>query len=254
VTDGNKLRQIFINLLENAFKFTEKGSVLFGYGLTENFVEFYVNDSGIGINPDFHQLIFERFRQVELSTVRKYGGTGLGLSISKAYIEKLGGGIWVESELGKGSTFYFNLPLQTATNTELAQKNDSILINTYNWSSKTILIAEDESLNYHFFEEILEDSLVNLIWAKNGKEAVEKCFENNQINMVLMDIKMPIMNGYEATREIKKHKPDLPVIAQTAYALIGDENKAKEAGCNEYIQKPININELMKLLSKYLDS
>lgn len=165
----------------------------------------------------------------------------------------MGGTIWVESELGQGSTFRFTLPVQMNKITYEPESTYTIPLNTYQWGSKTILIAEDESLNYHFFEEILEESLVNLIWVKNGKEAVEKCLENNEIDLVLMDIKMPVMNGYEATREIKKFKPGLPVIAQTAYALIGDETKAREAGCNEYIQKPINIRELMKILSRYLD-
>jgi len=253
MTDGNKLKQVFINLLDNAFKFTESGFVSIGYRLNEKSVEFFVKDSGIGIDPAFHQRIFERFRQVELTAIRKYGGTGLGLSISKAYVEKMGGRIWVESTHGKGSIFHFNLPNQKIKKTDLTESTGEILHKSFNWSSKTILIAEDEAVNFRFFEEVLDESLVNLIWVKNGKDAVLKCQEIDAIDLVLMDLKMPEMNGYEATREIKKIKPKLPIIAQTAYALIGDEKKAREAGCNEYIHKPINISALLNILSKYLD-
>jgi len=254
VTDEIKLRQILVNLLDNAFKFTQEGSIVFGYQEKEKFIEFFVSDTGIGLDKHFHFSIFETFHQVELSSSRRYGGTGVGLSISKAYCEKMGGKIWVESELGKGSVFYFTLPnvkLNSGLNQDTFRDED---LNSYNWSNKTILIAEDESVNYRFFEEIFEDTYVNLIWAQNGLEAVDFFKENNQIDLVLMDIKMPIMNGYDATKAIKQIKPNIPIIAQTSYALIGDETKAREAGCDDYIHKPIDINNLMKKIMKHFKS
>ncbi len=251
VTDEIKLRQILVNLLDNAFKFTQEGSIGFGYKIKEKFIEFFVSDTGIGLDKHFHNSIFESFHQVELSSSRRYGGTGVGLSISKAYCEKMGGKIWVESELGKGSVFYFNLPyvkLNTGLGNESFRDED---LNSYNWSHKTILIAEDESVNYRFFEEIFEDTYVNLIWAQNGQEAVDFCKKLDKIDLILMDIKMPVMNGYDATKAIKQFMPNIPIIAQTSYALIGDETKAREAGCDDYIHKPIDINNLMKKIIKH---
>ncbi len=251
VTDEIKLRQILINLLDNAFKFTQVGNISFGYQIKGKSIEFFVSDTGIGLDKNFHKSIFESFRQVELSSSRRYGGTGVGLSISKAYCEKMGGKIWVESELGKGAVFYFTLPyiqLKSAISND-SYKDDNM--NSYNWVNKTILIAEDESVNYRFFEEIFEDTLVNLIWAQNGQEALDYCKQSDQIDLILMDIKMPVMNGYDATKAIKQIRPNIPIIAQTSYALIGDETKAREAGCDDYVHKPIDINNLMKKILKH---
>jgi len=252
VTDETKLRQILMNLLDNAFKFTLDGEIKFGYEIKDDLVEFFVIDTGIGIEKESLELIFERFRQVELSSARKYGGTGLGLSISKAYIEKMGGKIWVDSKIMEGSTFVFVLPLKFAKNNQEKPLNEFVDIDRIDWSDKVVLVAEDEAINYKFFEEILEETRVNLIWAVNGQEAVEHCMVNDSIDLVLMDLKMPVLNGYDATEQIKKLKPDLPIIAQTAYALIGDESKAIKAGCDDYIHKPINIDELMKKMARFL--
>lgn len=252
LVDENKLRQVLLNLLDNAFKFTEKGKISFGYHIDNHTVIFSVRDSGIGIEDCYHQAVFDRFRQVEDGSTRKHGGTGLGLAISKAYIEKMGGKIWLESKLTEGSTFYFSLPYIP----DMPAKSEPQVVpghKVYNWASKTILVAEDEPLNFRFFEEILEDTNVNIIWVKNGREAVETCLKNDAIDLILMDIKMPEMNGYDATRAIKRLKPNIPVIAQTAYALIGDEARAKEAGCDDYIYKPLNISKLLRLISNYLD-
>lgn len=253
ISDETKLRQILVNLLDNAFKFTSEGEVRFGYQLKGGMVEFFVSDTGIGIHEKAHKLIFERFRQVEITSARKYGGTGLGLSISKAYVQKLGGKIWLESSINKGAIFYFNLPLvQVKKNIKTPNNENMMDLNKINWSHYTILIAEDEVINYQFFEEILEDTRVNIIWVTNGQEAVNYCEKNNEIDLVLMDIKMPVLNGYDATRIIKKYRPDLPIIAQTAYALVGDDLKAREAGCDDYIYKPINVANLIKKISKFL--
>jgi PAS domain S-box-containing protein len=252
VTDETKLRQILINLLDNAFKFTHQGEIKFGYEIKDGFIEFFVSDTGIGMEKEAISIIFERFRQVELSSARKYGGTGLGLSISKAFIEKMGGQIHVNSEINKGSKFYFTIPIKL-TKEDVGHVSDNQVDElTLDWGNKVILVAEDELVNYRFFEEVFEGTRVNLIWAVNGQEAVEHCMVNKSIDLVLMDIKMPVLNGYDATEKIKKIRPELPIIAQTAYALIGDESKAKNAGCDDYIHKPIDSDELMKKIAHLL--
>ena len=253
LTDETKLRQILINLLDNAFKFTAKGEIRFGYSIKGSFIEFFVSDTGIGIEEENLEIIFERFRQVEFTSARKFGGTGLGLSISKAYVEKMGGKIWVESKMSVGSKFLFILPLELVKKPVKNIKEKMKEIDDVNWSSKKILIGEDEEINYRFFEEILIDTKVNLIWAVNGKEAIEQCMVSDSIDLILMDIKMPVLNGYDATREIKKLKPNIPIIAQTAYALVGDEMKAREAGCDDYIHKPIDIDSLIQKIATFLD-
>jgi PAS domain S-box-containing protein len=251
-TDKTRLRQILTNLLNNALKFTEKGKIEFGYTVQEGWLQFYVQDTGIGIPADLHEKIFEPFRQAELEISYQYGGTGLGLSISSKLAELLGGKIWVESEPGKGSVFYFTIPYNpTATDIDPqpAGEKETVL----QASGTVILIAEDDNTNYLFLETALSKEKIILIRAMNGFQAVEKCKENPAIQLVLMDIKMPVMNGYEATRNIKQIRPDLPVIAQTAYAMTEDRKKALEAGCDDYIAKPIRITELLKVVSKYTD-
>ncbi|MBN1926298.1 MAG: response regulator [Prolixibacteraceae bacterium] len=250
--DETKILQILTNLLVNAFKFTQQGDVSFGYHLKENYLEFYVEDTGIGIPPELHESVFERFRQVETTATRHYGGSGLGLSISKAYVEMLGGKIWLNSEIGKGSVFYFTVPYKKE-NQEL--KADTQIINeiTENNKPKTLLIAEDEEYNFMFIEELLSDESYTLIRANNGIEAIEICKSNSLIDLVLMDIKMPVMNGYEATKQIKKIRPDLPIIAQTAYSTESDKNKALESGCSDFISKPFNKEGLLTKISEQLN-
>jgi len=253
--DGNRLRQIMTNLIENALKFTEEGSVEFGYTIKnerkEPSIEFFVRDTGIGIPQEMHEVIFERFRQVDDTNTRRYGGTGLGLTISKNLVRLLGGDIRVESERGKGTSFFIKFPLQmTSTKPEpvvaVAESKAEA-----NWSGKVALVVEDEESNYFLIDRILKRTGISILWARNGKEAVEMC-RTNKIDAVLMDIRMPIMDGYEATQEIKKNKKDLPVIAQTAYALKGEREKSLAAGCDAYISKPIDANELRAALGIYL--
>jgi len=258
VTDINKLRQICINLLENALKFTEKGHIEFGYKLQDNDknkILFYVKDTGIGIEEDARNYIFERFRKVENNDGKLYRGAGLGLSISKRLVEIMGGQIWVSSEINKGSTFYFTLPSNVNTdNSEL--KSDKKIISpdtTYNWESKLLLIAEDEPTNYKFIQKALEKTNINLLWAKNGLETFEMVQDNNNIDLVLMDIRMPLMDGYEATKKIKEFNKNIPIIAQTAYALDYEKEEILKAGCNDYISKPFTVHELLTVINKFLD-
>ena len=250
--DSSRLKQIISNLLNNALKFTKQGFVRFGYTKKGDMLEFFVKDSGIGIPSDFHKTIFERFRQVETKLSSQAGGTGLGLAISKAFIEKMGGNIWVESEPDSGSHFYFTVPYKATENDDFSKNSligvDESMINKPN----TILIAEDDDFNYLYISELFGEFKINLLRASTGLEAVNLVKENPQIGIVLMDIKMPDMDGYEATTLIKNIRNDLPVIAQTAYAFSTDREKALEAGCDDYLSKPLKREKLISLVSKYL--
>lgn len=245
LTDQLKLRQILNNLLNNAIKFTHEGYIKYGYNVKNNYVEFYVEDSGIGIPSDMQEYIFERFGRVETSYSRIYGGTGLGLAISKAYVLKLGGKIWVESGMGKGSKFFFTIPYNFCGKIE--EK-----IKYLHGENPVILVVEDDEINYLYIEETIIVMNVKILHARNGVEAIE-LFKQNHIDLVLMDIKLPDMDGYEVTKNIKKIKPETPVIAQTAYAMIGDKEKAINSGCDDYISKPIDEKKLMDKISKFLN-
>lgn len=255
-TDRLKLRQVLNNLLSNAIKFTRSGYVKFGYTIKENQMNFFVEDTGIGINKNIQPKIFERFRQVELDLTRQYGGTGLGLSISEKLLDLLGGKIWVESEPGKGSVFQFHLPYSNLQAAVVKEKTEGQKTGEKNISiiGATILVVDDEEINSLFIGEILKKTGASILYATNGKLAIEMCEEHHEIDIVLMDIKMPVLNGYEATIEIKKMRPEIPVIAQTAYALSGDREKAISAGCDDYISKPVKQQVLLEKLDKYIGS
>lgn len=255
-SDPRKLKQIFMNLLKNALKFTHTGFIEFGYRKITNreipVIEFYVQDTGIGIPEESRELIFEIFRQGDDSHTRNYGGTGIGLSVAKKLTELLGGKISVESKVNVGSTFFFTIPY-TNTNDEIPMievKEQSKTPNYY--PGKTILVAEDEDSNYEFLEVVIMQTSAEIVRAKNGLEALQICNSGKKIDLVLMDLKMPLMTGYQAVSEIRKIHPNLPIIAQTAYAMPGDSKKALEAGCNDYISKPIKKQALMEKISKFL--
>jgi len=208
-----------------------------------------VKDTGIGILKEQQEIIFERFRQAEIDYIKTSSGTGLGLTISKRLVELMGGKIRVESEAGKGSVFYFTIPYQPVKKIEEIRKPEPL---DYNLEGKKILIVEDELSSIQILKAIMDEIQVQISHAENGKEAIEICKADPDIDLVLMDIKMPVMNGYEAAREIKKIRKDLPVIAQTAYALKGDKQKCIQAGCDDYISKPIDLEILIKMMNKYL--
>ncbi len=252
ITDENRLKQILCNLLNNAIKFTSEGKIQFGYETGEDDLRFYVIDTGIGVSADERSIIFKPFRQVETGSTRNYGGNGLGLSISKALVEKLGGTISVESEPMKGSSFSFTIPYIrcTAPGEIIETLHEEILNNR--WNHHTILVAEDEMFNFSYIEEILNKTKVQILHAWDGKEAVEFVRLHPEISLVLMDIKMPEMDGYTATRLIKKMRPRLPVIAQTAYAKSENREDAVEAGFDHYISKPVSHIFFMKILGNYL--
>ncbi len=253
LADKNRLFQILINLLDNAFKFTTKGSVSFGYNINykENTIEFSVRDTGIGIAEEHTEVIFQRFMRGDSENTRKYGGTGLGLSISKQLVELMGGKVSVESTLGNGSVFSFTVPYKSVI--MLEEQKAKIVVNDIDWSDKTILLVEDDYPSYIFIEAALEKVKVNLLWIEKGNTALEMCKVNKKIDLILIDIRLPEINGYELTKKIRKFNPDIPIIAQTANTMEGDWQKALSMGCNDYISKPIDINLLIKKISKYFD-
>jgi CheY-like chemotaxis protein len=251
LTDITKLRQIFNNLINNALKFTEKGCIEISCQTSENDITFSVKDSGIGIKKDLLTSVFDRFKQVESPSDKNYGGTGLGLAICKGLIEKMHGNIWVESEFGKGSTFRFSLPYKPLES--IKPEIQKVKIEKLHDLKKIkILIAEDEVINYLYISEVLSNLHAILVHAHNGNEAVEYIKSHNDIDVILMDIKMPIMNGYEATTEIKKISPDIPIIALTAHAFAEDKEKAYEVGCADFLTKPIDETSLLKCINKHL--
>jgi CheY-like chemotaxis protein len=253
LTDEFRLRQILCNLLNNAIKFTTEGSITFGYTLKNNHIAFYVQDTGIGIAPEDLSVIFRPFRQVETTLTRNYGGNGLGLSISRALVEKLGGSISVDSVPGKGSTFTFTIPyLRTpAANGNLTGALEPEPFR--NWDSHIILVAEDEIYNFSYIEELLSPTNVKILHAWEGMEAVALVRKHPDISLVLMDIKMPVMDGYSATREIKTLRPQLPVVAQTAYALTAEKDYALKAGFDNYLSKPVTRDFFIEVIGSYLN-
>ncbi len=253
VSDRTRLKQVLINLVGNACKFTYKGYVEVGYAVHEEFLVFYVKDTGVGLDYDQQQYIFERFMQATIDHRPKHEGTGLGLAISKAFVNLFGGEIWVESEPAGGSVFCFTLPLRKDGRSIIKRHQKNNIPMEFNWKDKVILVAEDVTTNFLLIKTALKRTGVTLVWAKNGKEAVEECKKDQQIDLVLMDVRMPVMSGFEATPLIRKMRPELPVIAQTSYAMDGDREKSIESGCTDYIAKPFNIKEFIELIAQYLD-
>ena len=252
-TDSLKLNQILTNLVQNALKFTNHGGIDIGYTLNNTMLEFYVMDSGRGIPADMTEKIFDRFRQADNSLTRAYEGSGLGLSISKAFVEMLGGTIQVESIEGKGSKFIFTIPYNLTGLPKINIKPADKAEPAGYLSGITILIAEDDEVSNLLIKKSLKEEHITILFAENGQEAVAMVEYHPEINIVLMDIKMPVMNGYEATRQIKQLRPNLPVIAQTAFTSTEDRKKAMEAGCDSFLTKPINKHNMLELMRLLLN-
>jgi CheY-like chemotaxis protein/anti-sigma regulatory factor (Ser/Thr protein kinase) len=248
VVDEEKLKQVLKNLISNAVKFTKAGSVRFGCRVEEDDICFYVKDTGIGISPESRERIFERFRQGEEGTARKYQGAGLGLSIAKAFAEYLGGEIRFESEPEQGSTFFFIIPYKIRSHSEETRE----AISGYDWKGKTLLIVEDDAINYLFLREAVNSTGVRVLYARNGEEAVSQCREHPEIDVILMDLKMPRMDGYEATRLIRDFRENLPIIAQTAYAMPEEKKKIRVSGFDDYLIKPIDPENLLEKVAEYI--
>jgi PAS domain S-box-containing protein len=250
-TDNEKVYAVLTNLIKNALKFTYDGSIEFGYEKKGQYLEFYVKDTGIGIPRNQQELIFDRFRQGNESFDRKYEGNGLGLSISKSYAEMLGGKIWVESEESYGSIFYFTIPYN------ISEKNsDSEIVADADFNfgqlrKLKILIVEDDEISYSLLRRILLNISGEVLHAVTGIQAIEACRNNPDLDLVLMDIRMPFMDGYEATRRIRQFNRDVIIIAQTAYADSADRERALNSGCNNYISKPNNATTLYELIREH---
>ncbi|MFC2104965.1 PAS domain-containing protein, partial [Bacteroidota bacterium] len=263
-TDISRLKQIFNNLLSNAFKFTSAGSIEFGYSIINSnglsYYQFFVSDTGVGINKDMQEYIFRRFGQAQTKKYKNPQGTGLGLAISKGLIELLNGNIWIEStpedtseDSLSGSTFYFTIPI--IENIVSVEQNDVELkpkIEMKTLKNATILIVEDNEDNLEFLSRLLIRYEAKIVVAKTGEEAIEIVKSNDEINIVLMDIRLPDIDGFETTQEIKKINPKLPVIAQTAYAMFNDRELCLKNGCDDYISKPLDRDVLFQKINHYI--
>ncbi len=250
-SDLYRFRQIFVNLITNAIKFTETGTIEFGYtSFSPQMIQFYVKDTGIGINPDEIAIIFERFGQAKQEYIENKEGKGLGLAITNSLVKLLGGNIWADSEPEKGSTFFFTIP----TGKKLSLHNELKNIFNESLSGKTILVVDNIEENFHFIRGALQATNGLFLWAKGGIEAVKICAENPEINLVLMDLLMPDLDGMTATRMIKKMNPNLPVIAQTAFGASLSKDKIMKNGFDDWIEKPISFEELFSKLARHLVS
>lgn len=248
--DPARIKQVLTNLLSNALKFTDNGVIEFGYKVHQNEIEFYVTDTGIGIPEQFHNDIFQRFRKIKQSDDRLYSGTGLGLVISKSLVELHGGRMWFESSPQQGTGFFFSIPLiygDAKVEDEAPKKKIT------SFDDKTVLICEDDKNSREFLKRILAKLNFNIIIACDGIEAIEMFKNHPNIDVVLLDIQMPRLNGYDTLVEIRKISTrKIPVIAQTAFAMTHEIEKIINSGFDDYISKPIAIDNLVDILSKRL--
>lgn len=252
-SDENRLRQILTNLLSNAMKFTSRGFIHFGYFEKGREIEFFVKDSGIGIPPDKQASIFEPFRQAEETLSKKYRGTGLGLTIVKNFVKLLGGAIRLESEPGKGSCFTFTIPVDRQAIEAPKDFKTTIMKTTlFNWADKKILIVEDDKVNYMLLHKLLEPTGAKILHAETAQESVDINLATPDLDMVLMDIRLPDFTGWEAAQIIKKTNPDLPIIVQTANAMAEDREKTFKCGCDGYVTKPISKSVLFNTMQNFM--
>jgi signal transduction histidine kinase len=251
--DEFKLKQIFVNLLDNAIKFTQQGSIRFGYKMPENgIITCFVEDSGIGIESKFHDVIFERFRQADIPDRVIYKGTGLGLAICKGNAELMGGTIGVESKPGEGSKFLFSFPFLQRLEDGSINASKKV-ISGYSWIGKKIVIVEDDENNVKYFQTILQNTGASVLHAGNSAQLKKLLTESDQIDVVLMDIHLPGEDGWQLTRYIKSVRGDIPVIAQTALGMESDKLKSFEAGCDNFLAKPISSESLIRMMAIYLE-
>ena len=255
--DGEKLYHIVMNILNNAFKFSKDViNIKYGYKVivkeNQKHIQFFVQDMGIGIDQKYFNYIFEKFRQVEESHTRKYEGAGIGLTISKKLTDLLGGTISIKSELGKGSTFFVDIPIKISKKLFVSEESTITEDKINTLKGKTILIVEDEESNFALIEMVLKKFEAKTLWAKNGKEALDFIVYNQNIDLVIMDIRMPELDGYETSTKIRVINKNLPIIAYTAYALYGDEEKSLNAGCDDYLKKPAKASDLIKMIKKHI--
>ncbi|MBV5312349.1 MAG: response regulator [Prolixibacteraceae bacterium] len=248
-TDNDLVIKILCQLLDNAVKFTHQGTIKVAYEVVNNNLQFSVCDTGIGISDENKSHIFESFIQEDFAITRKYEGSGLGLTISRGFVKLLGGKIWLESEKGLGSDFYFSIPYNVDS-TPQNQENKPVETKTRGYK-QTILIAEDDDINFKYFVALLSHSTIDILRATNGIEAIAICREHPEVELVLMDLRMRDMDGFEATTKIKTFRSNLPIIAITAYSELEDKKMAMKAGCDEFITKPVKKDFLIKKLEDF---
>ncbi|MGE0076769.1 MAG: ABC transporter substrate binding protein [Bacteroidales bacterium] len=251
-TDPDRVHQVIMNFLNNALKFTDKGIITLGCSINNNWIEVFVQDTGIGVDTKDKEVIFDRFRQVDSQYTKKHGGSGLGLSICKGIINELGGEIGMESKIGKGSRFWFKIPNNTTIkqNPNLNPEKNTA---SNNFENKTILIVEDNHTSSKLLIETLKHTKAKLIITSNAEEAIDICKSNSSINIILMDIQLPGINGYEAVKIIRQTHPNIPIIAQTANAMSDEKEKALKIGCNDYISKPYDMEYLLKSIDRFVN-
>jgi signal transduction histidine kinase len=258
-TDKIRLNQILSNLIGNALKFTEKGYVRFGYKLIQKHnsnavLQFYIKDTGIGIPAEAQKYVFDRFRKVDIDSSKIFRGTGLGLCICKSLVEMFGGEIWIESVIDNGSVFYFEIPYIPASREidDILLTDTDFINHKFDFRGKSILIAEDEDSSYYYIENVLRNTSAKLIRTKNGQETIDLVQSTNDLDLILMDIQMPVVSGYEAILTIKEKKKDIPIIVQTAYALLEQKDKILNSGCDAMISKPFKSSDLLNMIKKFI--
>jgi CheY-like chemotaxis protein/anti-sigma regulatory factor (Ser/Thr protein kinase) len=253
-SDREKVYAVLINLVKNAIKYTHKGKIHFSYHIKNSKLTVVVKDTGIGIPQDKLETVFNRFVQADsnLSNTTQEG-VGLGLAITKAFTKLLKGKIWVESEYEKGSTFYFEIPYIKGEDLTQTDETDNIMTDNKPNKKLKILVAEDDAINRKLFSYTLKDIAEELILVPNGAEAVKTTQERKDIDLVLMDLKMPVMDGYEATLKIREEDKEIVIIALSAFAMDSERKKAMELGFNSYVSKPISKNDLIKAVREYFD-
>lgn len=249
LADERKLKQVVSNLVENAIKFTHRGFVELGYRLHDDSILFYVKDTGIGISEEKIDVIFQKFRQADSTTTREYGGTGLGLTISRRLVEIMQGKLWVDSQVNHGSTFYFTIPYRPV---ETRKKAEQPSDEDRDWSTHRILVVEDDRPSYLYFSHLLGKTGVHLTHARSGEEAWQ-LFQERDFDLILMDIRLGDMNGLDLARRIRRYNQNIPILAQTAYALSSDREKSLDAGCNDYISKPIQPGTFLTKIGALLN-
>lgn len=257
LTDSGRLLQALTHILNYSLRYTNEGKIELGYSLIDDNqkLEFYIQDTSDGLTKEEQKFIFNKFTAIDNTESTRLDDPGLGLTIAKTIIQALGGKIWVESEPGNGTKFIFVIPFDPVQSDEAIKDlaaeeipHDKI----YEWPNKVILVVDDEEVNAMFLDAVFHGTSAQMIFAKNGQEAIDLCKSINKIDLILMDLKMPVLNGLKATQEIRKFNPKIPIIAQTALASEEDRLNCKIAGCNEAITKPIEVAELLELVNKYI--
>jgi signal transduction histidine kinase/CheY-like chemotaxis protein len=252
-TDAGRLHQIFLNLINHSLRYTTQGSIDLGYKLpSDGKIDFFITDTSRGMSKEDLKNILDKSNQLDKNEYGRYDDeTGLGLNIAKSILKLLGGKISFDSDADMGTTFSFSLPYESTPETTKSIEDELAFNGQYKWTDKVILIVEDEEVNGLFLEAIFQETGAQTLYAKNGFQAVELCKSINKIDLILMDIRMPVMNGLKATQEIRKFNQNVPIIAQTALALEEDRQNCLLAGCNDSIIKPIEVEELLNLVNKY---